>query len=66
MLVLGWTINGTFGSSYINTMGFGVSARDQAETTLSDKIFSHNFLTKSICYLATSQAINSPPGGCYG
>ena len=35
MLVSGWTINGTFGSSYVNTMGFGASARGIMETTLS-------------------------------
>ena len=33
MLVLGWTVNGTLGSSYEDMMGFGVSARGKAQST---------------------------------
>ena len=47
MLVSGWTENGTLGSSYINTMGFSVSTRAQAKTTLFDFSYSHYFPVKS-------------------
>ena len=45
MLVVGWTFMGTSVSSYGNTMGFGVSARVEEETTRSCDI-PHYFLIK--------------------
>ena len=43
-MLVGWTINGTESSSYEYTMGFGVSARDRAKTTLFGFVFSHFIL----------------------
>ena len=66
MLVSEWTINGTLGSSYTCTMGFGVSARVQAGTTRLSSFLPHYFSVKSIYYQTKSKVVNSLPGGRYG